>query len=386
MIKLLNTIALSLLIALPLAQAQVNFTYKPFELVLAQAGSEKKYVMVDAYTDWCSWCKVMDRETFSDPVAGTFVNERLITTKINMEEGFGIDLAMKYRVSSYPQYLFFDSDGNLIGRLAGFMKTTPFISAVTQKLDPRNFLPKSPAPLNFTEGYPEFLRNSFKKNKERTNPTAAEVETFLAAQEDLTSEASWGVIHRFVGGGDYGLKAIQNRDILIAKYGKEEVNDKFASYVFTEVKTAIKDKDEAHLNQALAMAGDILGEDAPMYQARYRLYYFQMTENWEAYFVAAKMIAANEEINDPGTLNAMAWKVYENSDEPAMWESAISWMAQAVKEDPQYAHLDTYAALLYKSGQKEKALEMAERALEAGLSENREITETQNLIEKIKAL
>src|SRR5271170_826891 len=26
-----------------------------------------KYVMVDLYTDWCGWCKKLDKDTYTDP-------------------------------------------------------------------------------------------------------------------------------------------------------------------------------------------------------------------------------------------------------------------------------------------------------------------------------
>ena len=38
---------------------------KPEEINEIQKSNPKK-IMIDLYTDWCGWCKVMDRTTFSD--------------------------------------------------------------------------------------------------------------------------------------------------------------------------------------------------------------------------------------------------------------------------------------------------------------------------------
>lgn len=369
-----------------IAWAQVAFVPTNFSENLQSAKGEGKYLFVDAYTDWCGWCKVMDRETFSDSVVGHFMDARFVSTKINMEEGFGIDLAMKYRVSSYPHYLIFDGDGALLAKLGGFMKPEPFMDAITEIIENKAFLPPSPDPMNFTEGYPEFLRNSYKKNKERTNPTGEEVEAFLRSREDLTDEVSWTVISRFVGGGEFAAKTIENRDVLIQKYGEKEVMDKLSSFVFNDVKMAIKNKDEDMLDAILANTPAILGDQAEQYNLRYRLYYYQMTENWDAYAEIAQTIAANDEMNDPGTLNQMAWNIYEKNAGTESVYMAIAWMKGVITESPEYAYLDTYAALLFKANMKDEALKYAEKALEEGKATGANTTDTEDLIARIKAL
>ncbi len=47
--------------------------------------------------------------------------------------------------------------------------------------------------------------------------------------------------------------------------------------------------------------------------------------------------------------------------------------------------LDTYAALLYKSGDLNKAKQYAETAIETGKKDNEEVQETEELLKKINA-
>lgn len=46
---------------------------------------EPKKVWVDVYTDWCGWCKVMDKKTFSNPDVIKYMNEHFYAVKFNAE-------------------------------------------------------------------------------------------------------------------------------------------------------------------------------------------------------------------------------------------------------------------------------------------------------------
>lgn len=51
----------------------------------AKAMKEKKIVLVDVYTDWCGWCKKMDRDTYSNPEVIKKINKDFIPIKFNPE-------------------------------------------------------------------------------------------------------------------------------------------------------------------------------------------------------------------------------------------------------------------------------------------------------------
>jgi uncharacterized protein YyaL (SSP411 family) len=57
-----------------------------FETGYATAVKEKKMLMVDAYTDWCGWCKVMDRNTFSNDTVIRKLNKDFVMVKLNPEK------------------------------------------------------------------------------------------------------------------------------------------------------------------------------------------------------------------------------------------------------------------------------------------------------------
>lgn len=45
----------------------------------------KKKIAIDVYTDWCHWCKVMDKQTFTDPSVITYLNEYFYAVKLDGE-------------------------------------------------------------------------------------------------------------------------------------------------------------------------------------------------------------------------------------------------------------------------------------------------------------
>jgi uncharacterized protein YyaL (SSP411 family) len=49
------------------------------------AVSTGKILLIDAYTDWCGWCKRMDRDTYSNADVIKKINKHFIPVKFNPE-------------------------------------------------------------------------------------------------------------------------------------------------------------------------------------------------------------------------------------------------------------------------------------------------------------
>jgi uncharacterized protein YyaL (SSP411 family) len=49
------------------------------------AKKTNKIILVDAYTDWCGWCKKMDRDTYSQPEVIKILNKDFVIIKFNPE-------------------------------------------------------------------------------------------------------------------------------------------------------------------------------------------------------------------------------------------------------------------------------------------------------------
>ena len=87
------------------------------ELKTAYAKSPKP-IIIDVYTNWCGWCKVMDKETYNNDKVASYINEHFYAVKFNAESTDSVMLGAKkygfnpgYNANDLAVYL-------LSGRLA----------------------------------------------------------------------------------------------------------------------------------------------------------------------------------------------------------------------------------------------------------------------------
>lgn len=57
-----------------------------FEQAEQKMKEKPKKVLVDIYTSWCGWCKVMEKKTYSNPQLIKYVNEHFYAVKFNAEQ------------------------------------------------------------------------------------------------------------------------------------------------------------------------------------------------------------------------------------------------------------------------------------------------------------
>lgn len=124
--------------------AQVKwYTIEEAEKKAAETG---KKIMVKVYTNWCGWCKEMDKSTFPNEYVTTILNESFIPVKFNAEQktpvtwgntsyklvktknGSYHQLAAKWLEGkmSYPTIVFLDAQGNRIQSVTGYRKALQF--------------------------------------------------------------------------------------------------------------------------------------------------------------------------------------------------------------------------------------------------------------------
>ena len=93
---------------------------KDLDQALALAKANKTTVVVDIYTDWCGWCKRMDKDIYTQPQIISLSN-RYVFLKLNAEDGGqGARFAQKNNVEGYPTTVIIDENGRYLRAVPGY--------------------------------------------------------------------------------------------------------------------------------------------------------------------------------------------------------------------------------------------------------------------------
>jgi thioredoxin-related protein len=106
-----------------------------------QARQDNRFVIVDFYTDWCKWCKVLDEKTYPDPKVQELLTKHFVFVKYNPEnvisydfngtKADGQEVAKSFNVTGYPTTCFIDKDGYVVGTFAGFVPPETYVKILT---------------------------------------------------------------------------------------------------------------------------------------------------------------------------------------------------------------------------------------------------------------
>ena len=125
-----------------IAEAQEKVNWISFEEAVEKNKTEKKKFLVDVYTDWCGWCKKMDKSTFTHPVIVKYINENNHPVKVNAERTDTVKLGGEVYVNenpdkkrsahqlaiallngrmSYPTIVYLDENANMLSPVPGYL-------------------------------------------------------------------------------------------------------------------------------------------------------------------------------------------------------------------------------------------------------------------------
>jgi thioredoxin-related protein len=128
------------------ATAQDQIKWLKFEEAIAANAQNPKMLLVDVYTDWCGWCKKMDKETFTDPKVIAYINSNFYAVKMNAEdtkrtfdfmgkEYTEAQMAAAMRVRSYPNFVVIEPKLQNIAQLPGYRAPEAFLSGLSELIE-----------------------------------------------------------------------------------------------------------------------------------------------------------------------------------------------------------------------------------------------------------
>jgi thioredoxin-related protein len=364
--------------------SQVKFADLSWDDAKKQALKENKLIFIDAYTDWCGWCKKMDKETFADTNVAKFMNTRFISLKLNMEQGFGKRLAMKFHVRSFPTYLVCSPEGRLLYTTDGYSASDEFIGILTKAMDKTYQTPAKGMSDDIDIPFPNFYQLQFEPQSIKKVADSATVHTFLDKQTDLFSEINWAIMYVYPTNNKYNQYFLDNIATYRDLYGSFEPNQKLYSIYFNRLQYAIRAKDETKLQEVIDMIGKYSTENVEREKIFYRILYYKELQDWTKLTDNVNEMIRLAGYEYPRMINEYAWAIYRSCDDDGILRSALEWMKNLVQSDPEsFFYLNTYAALQFKLKYYDEAEKYAQMALAAGKKANEKTKSTEDLLQKI---
>lgn len=99
----LIALMMTLFIGTSNAQTQISWLkITEVENQIKADGKDAKRVFIDCYTDWCGWCKRMDKDTFSDTTIAKLMNHFFYSVKYDAESKEEVTFGGKTYVNPTP--------------------------------------------------------------------------------------------------------------------------------------------------------------------------------------------------------------------------------------------------------------------------------------------
>ena len=140
-------IVIALIFTLSVSAQEVNWISWNEAHELSQTEKNPKKIFIDVYTDWCGWCKKMDKDTFQNPEVATYMKANFYMVKLDAEGKEDITYngktfkfvpqgrrgyhefaaALLQGKMSYPTVVFLDEKLGMLSPVPGYQKVEPFM-------------------------------------------------------------------------------------------------------------------------------------------------------------------------------------------------------------------------------------------------------------------
>ena len=377
--------------------------------VKEKAKAENKYIFVDCFTTWCGPCTWMSENVFPQEKVGTYFNDKFVSLKLQMDKtdkdsedvkswyDEAVRFGKDYSVRAYPTFLVFDPNGELVHRIVGGGEADDFIASVSKSLNPET----------------QYV-TLVKKFEQNPKDVKIAKQLIAAAESAYDEETSAKAVNAFINLVDKNeLLTADNISILlnntkstaapsfaIIRDNKDKINkvladakkegsadDVLSSIIIYEkvipkLQEGGEDIDFAKIQKDTEAAHPYVNLSKSF--ARLKAQFHMHSNDWPGFKNAVedylKLSGNNISAQE---LNSFAWTIFENCADVACLQAALNWSKKSIDLQEEAAYLDTYANLLYRTGDQANAIKWQEKAL--SLASNADKEQYKGTLEKMKA-
>lgn len=376
------------------------------------AKKEHKGVMLYFHFDGCGACVQMEKTAFKDAKVIDLFNQNFVNFEINTRKGEGIETNKIYNIQLHPTFIFFDQEGSEIHRMVGTFRPEEFYHQAHGALYSQQNLTSYKALHHKGNREPDFLYDYAYMLRDAYALDSNVVNEYLDAidSKDYSLEKNIKFIYEFCihhnrvfipfDNPRFNFM-ISNKNLFYAHLDSNQINTRIVWILNRALYEAIEKKDESTFSKALKWMEEYdTGEP----------YYFQEMDGRITGMITTKHLVLTSQLayydkmgdksnylktrdtytskiwNDADELNNFAWDVFQQApkEDSEKIHHAIKCSIRSIELNNNYANNDTYAWLLYKSGDKENALVQAIKAIEIAKKNNENHSETQKLVDTIQ--
>jgi len=377
------TAILVMIFSFPAAYSQnrsILFRERPWAEIQEAAKKENKLIFLDAYASWCGPCKWMAANIFTNDTVADYYNEKFICAKIDMEKGEGITLAKKYEVRAYPTLLFISPDGEMVHKKVGaYRNVSEYINLGMNAQEPDKCFSSTLKKYQAGNLDPDFIFIHLSNLKDAYLPVTEPLKKYISTQksEDLISQANWNIIYNFsddINSSEF-IYLVSHHKEFEKRYTKDAVQRKIDNVYSYELNKFFRMKPfpQASWDNLIGIIkqSGYSRADEVVLDARLSLYSYRKDTTG---FLSLAFSEVDLIYRDDYTkLNNVAWQVYNYTGytgNKKYLEKAAEWSKRSVELMDEPFNNNTYAAILFKLGEKKEAIRIQTKAIELARKNN----------------
>lgn len=335
-----HTFIIALLFFVSIVKAQmatINFIENDYKSALEQSKISKKPIFVMVYATWCPHCNKMKSTVLKDPTIVAFFNTNYINVMMDGESPTGKDFMKKFRVTSFPTFLYLNEKETHLYSTGGEFTAQEFILESQKALNPNTQIPYLEKQFNDDIRNPEsclLYLNALRKSIDR-DKTDDVVAKYLATQpkDQVFTAINWKIIA--FGINQLNTKEfdfVLNHQSDFAKVSSpKRVEAKIVSVVNQTLKHNMDRLDSIGYSKdrILAKNSNLTKVDSLVFKLDLQMY--EACKCWNKYKQSTLESVQKWAWNDYKTINEISKIYIQHISEKEALQSAITWAKRSVE-------------------------------------------------------